>query len=86
MCVQLCEQCTLEVRTLCIVPIDDSNGRNPLLPCPFKRIGIRFVRDDNGDFGTYLTALNRLDDGREIGAAPRAKNANFLLTHQRHRP
>ena len=85
-CLQFFEQSPLEIRTLRIVPIDDGHGGDALFTCAFECIGIRLVRDDDSDLRRNIAALDRLDDGSEIRASPRAENAQHLLTHRRHRP
>ena len=83
---QLFKQGTLKVLALGVRFAHNGDGRDAMFPRTRERIGIRLVRQDDGNLRTDIPALHGVDDGRKVRAASRAEHADFFLRHQRHRP
>ena len=64
--IQLVEKRALKRLHIKMFFADDSDGGNPLFPRALERIGIRPIRDDDGDLGANVPAFNRLHDGGEV--------------------
>ena len=50
-----------------------------MLLCPFERVSVCLIADDNGELGGERTGLNVVDDGLEVGTAAGDEHAYRLF-------